>query len=118
MLDAASPTAWLESFRPARSPTFRVEARPGEPGKPTPEGMHRDGVDWVIVLLVCRHNVASGTTSILDLARRPVGRFTLEAPLDTALVDDGRVFHGVTAIEPLRAGETGHRDVLVVTFRR
>lgn len=97
---------------------FRVEARAGAPGLPTPEGMHRDGVDWVLVLLVRRHNVASGTTSILDLARHPIGRFTLEAPLDTALVDDSRVFHGVTAIEPLRAGEPGHRDVLVVTFRR
>ncbi len=97
---------------------FRVEARTGAPGQPTPEGMHRDGVDWVIVLLVRRHKVASGTTSILDLARHPVGRFTLESPLDTALVDDGRVFHGVTAIEPLRAGEAGYRDVLVVTFRR
>ena len=97
---------------------FRVEARTGQPGMPTPEGMHRDGVDWVLVLLVRRQNVASGTTTILDLARRPVGRFTLEAPLDTALVDDGRVFHGVTAIEPLDADAPGYRDVLVVTFRR
>jgi len=97
---------------------FRVEARTGQPGMPTPEGVHRDGVDWVLVLLVRRHNVASGTTNILDLARRPVGRFTLEEPLDTALVDDSRVFHGVTAIEPLDASAPGYRDVLVVTFRR
>ena len=97
---------------------FRVEARAGQPGLPTPEGMHRDGVDWVLVLLVRRQNVASGTTTILDLARHPVGRFTLEAPLDTALVDDGRVFHGVTAIAPLDSEAPAYRDVLVVTFRR
>jgi hypothetical protein len=107
------PAAWHVEVH-----QFRVEARTGEPGQPTPEGMHRDGVDWVLVLLVDRHNVASGTTTILDLAREPVGNFVLAQPLDTALVDDGRVFHGVTPIEPVRAGQDAHRDVLVVTFRR
>jgi hypothetical protein len=33
---------------------FRIEALPGEPGQPTPEGVHRDGVDYVLVLLVDR----------------------------------------------------------------
>jgi hypothetical protein len=97
---------------------FRVEAQSGQPGMPTPEGMHRDGVDWVLVLLVARHNVASGATTILDLSRRPVGNFVLTQPLDTALVDDSRVFHGVTPIEPLDPALAAHRDVLVVTFRR
>ena len=31
---------------------FRIEAKPGQAGKPTPEGMHRDGVDYVLVLLI------------------------------------------------------------------
>ncbi len=39
---------------------FRIEAKPGQHGKPTPEGMHRDGVDYVLVLLVDRRNIASG----------------------------------------------------------
>ena len=38
---------------------FRIEARHGENGKPTPEGMHRDGVDYVLVLLVDRRNIAA-----------------------------------------------------------
>jgi hypothetical protein len=49
---------------------FRVESRAGEAGQPTPEGMHRDGVDWVLVLLVARENVARGETSIYDLQKR------------------------------------------------
>jgi hypothetical protein len=97
---------------------FRIEAQPGEQGLPTPEGMHRDGVDWVLVLLVRRENVASGETSIHDLARRPLGSFTLTTPMEAALVDDGRVFHGVTAIEPVVADAPAYRDVLVATFRR
>ncbi len=97
---------------------FRIEARPGEAGQPTPEGMHRDGVDQVLVLLIHRQNVRSGETSIHDLAGRKLGSFTLTEPLDAALVDDNRVFHGVTAIEPVDPSSPAYRDVLVVTFRR
>ena len=107
------PAAWHVEVH-----QFRVEARSGQPGQPTPEGLHRDGVDWVLVLLVARHGVASGATDILDLEHRPLGRFVLTDPMDTALVDDARVFHGVTPITPLEPHGTGHRDVLVVTFRR
>jgi hypothetical protein len=97
---------------------FRIEARPGQEGRPTPEGMHRDGVDWVLVLLVSRVNIRSGETSIGDLAKRPLGSFTLTEPLDSAVTDDNRVHHGVTAVTPLDSTRPGHRDVLVVTFRR
>ena len=44
---------------------------PGEAGQPTPEGMHRDGVDWVLVLMVRRENIKSGETTIYDLAEAP-----------------------------------------------
>lgn len=96
---------------------FRIEARAGQPGQPTPEGMHRDGVDWVLVLLVGRQNVASGETRIADLPGNPLGSFTLTNPMDAAWVDDNRVKHGVTAIEALDPSLPSHRDVLVVTFR-
>lgn len=97
---------------------FRIEAGPGQPGQPTPEGMHRDGVDYVLVLLVARHNIASGTTGIFDRERRELGSFTLTQAFDAALVDDARVYHGVTAVEPLDPTQPAWRDVLVVTFRR
>jgi hypothetical protein len=96
---------------------FRIEARSGEAGQPTPEGMHRDGVDYVLVLLIGRQNIASGTTTIHDLERRLLGSFTLTHPFDAALVDDARVYHGVTPVEPLDPTLPAHRDVLVVTFR-
>lgn len=97
---------------------FRIEARPGQAGRPTPEGMHRDGVDWVLVLLVRRENIASGETTIHDLERKPLGSFTLARPMDAAWVDDSRVFHGVTPVEPRDPDRPAFRDVLVVTFRR
>jgi hypothetical protein len=96
---------------------FRIEARPGAPGQPTPEGLHQDGVDWVLVLLVRRENVAQGETSIHDLRREKLGGFTLTQPMDSALVDDARVFHGVTPVVPIDPDRPAFRDVLVVTFR-
>ena len=95
---------------------FRIEAREGQAGRPTPEGLHRDGVDYVLVLLVNRRNIASGVTGIRDLQGTALSSFTLTTPFDAAIVDDQRVAHGVTPVEPLQPGEAAHRDVLVVTF--
>jgi hypothetical protein len=96
---------------------FRIEAYPGEPGEPTPEGVHRDGVDYVLVLLIDRENIASGTTTIHAADGALLGSFTLTSPMDAALVDDARVFHGVTPVTPLDSARPAHRDVLVVTLR-
>ena len=96
---------------------FRIEARAGEVGKPTPEGMHRDGVDWVLVLLIRRENIRSGVTSIHAPDGRTLGSFTLAEPFAAALVDDHRVLHGVTPVQPEDASRPAFRDVLVVTFR-
>jgi hypothetical protein len=97
---------------------FRIEAKPGEPGEPTPEGVHRDGVDYVLVLLIDRENIASGTTTIHAADGTLLGSFTLRRAFDAALVDDSRVLHGVTSVTPLNPAAPSHRDVLVVTFRR
>ena len=103
--------------RPSQSVQFRIEAPPGSEGLPTPEGMHRDGVDFALVLLVNRVNIASGTTSIHAPDSRELGRFTLTHPLDAALVDDSRVAHGVTPVNALEPASPAYRDVLVVTFK-
>lgn len=97
---------------------FRIEVSEQEAGNPTPEGLHRDGVDWVWVLMVARQNVSAGETSIHDLSKKEIGRFTLSNPMDSAFVDDHRVYHGVTPIQRLDTHAPGHRDVLVVTVRR
>lgn len=97
---------------------FRIEARTGEAGRPTPEGLHRDGVDYVLVLLIDRRNIASGVTTIHALDGERLGAFTLTHALDAALLDDTRVAHGVTPVEPLDPAQAAYRDVLVVTFRK
>jgi len=84
-------------------------------GRPTPEGAHRDGVDLVAVLLVDRMGVKGGETRVFD-ADGPAGlRFTMVEPWTTLVLDDRRVIHESTPIQPLEAN--GHRDTLVLTFR-
>ncbi len=97
---------------------FRIEAVAGQSGLPTPEGVHRDGVDWVLVLLLRRDNIASGTTTIYRSDRTELGSFTLTHVGDAVLLDDQHVFHGVTAVTPIDPSQDAFRDVLVVTFRR
>lgn len=97
---------------------FRIESRDGEHGLPTPEGVHRDGVDYVLVLLVARHNIAQGMTDIFAPDGAALGHFTLVEPFDAVLLDDQRVYHGVTAVAPLDSRQAAYRDVLVVTFQR
>jgi len=96
---------------------FRIDTTDGI-GRPTPEGAHRDGVDLVVVLIVERHNVKGGETRVFD-ARGPQGmRFTLAEPFSALLLDDERVIHETTPIQPLAADQPAWRDTLVLTFRR
>ena len=118
IFDGLTPAARRPASWHTECHQFRVEARTGEHGQPTPEGLHRDGVDWVLVMLMKRENIAEGVTSIHDSDRRLIGRFTLKQPLDSAFVDDSRVYHGVTPVVPVNPEQPAHRDVLVVTLRR
>lgn len=94
---------------------FRVDTTGGI-GRPTPEGAHRDGVDFVAVLMLARHQVKGGETRVFE-ADGPHGvRFTLMQPWSTLLLDDERVIHESTPIQPV--GEHGWRDTLVLTFRQ
>ena len=100
-----------------------VEAHPfrittaGGIGRPTPEGAHRDGVDFVAVILVSREQIKGGETRVFD-AHGPTGlRFTLDEPFSALLLDDARVIHESTPIQPLDPAHEGHRDTLVLTYR-
>ncbi len=97
---------------------FRIEAREDSAGKPTPEGTHRDGVDFVLVMMVRRENVESGTTEIFSTGGEKLDCFTLTDPCDAAMVNDQRALHGVTPIHPVDPLRPAWRDVLVVTYRR
>lgn len=93
---------------------FRIDTTDGI-GRPTPEGAHRDGVDFVAVTLVDRVGIKGGETRVFEAAGPNGLRFTLLEPWTTVFLDDERVIHESTPIQPLE--EHGHRDTLVLTFR-
>ena len=96
---------------------FRIDTTDGI-GRPTPEGAHRDGVDLVAVFMLGRHRIKGGESRVFD-AHGPSGqRFTLTEPWSLLLLDDERVIHESTPIQPVLPGELGWRDTLVLTYRR
>jgi hypothetical protein len=95
---------------------FRIETQDGQIGRPTPEGLHRDGVDWVFVMLIERRNVREGVTRIGAPDGTALGEFTLAQPGDAVLIDDHRILHGVTEIHAVDPDLPAWRDALVVTF--
>ncbi|HSW24192.1 MAG TPA: 2OG-Fe dioxygenase family protein [Burkholderiaceae bacterium] len=100
-----------------------VEAHPfrittaGGIGRPTPEGAHRDGVDFVAVILVAREGIKGGETRVFEAAGSHGQRFTLDEPFSALLLDDARVIHESTPIQPLDPAREGYRDTLVLTYR-
>jgi hypothetical protein len=107
----AAPKPWHIEFH-----QFRIETSPDHVGRPTPEGLHRDGVDWVFVMLIQRSNVRDGVTEISSPERARLGRFLLQEPGDAVILDDQRILHGVTEIHAIDPERPAYRDVLVVTF--
>ena len=97
---------------------FRIDTTDGI-GRPTPEGAHRDGVDFVAVFMVDRFNIKGGETRVFDAAGTSGERFTLTQPWSLLLLDDAKVIHESTPIQPLEINphKGGHRDTLVVTLR-
>ena len=99
---------------------FRIDTTDGI-GRPTPEGAHRDGVDFVAVILIDRHRIKGGETRVFQ-ADGPRGlRFTLSEPWSLLFLDDERVIHESTPIQPADVDDNngaGYRDTLVLTFRR
>jgi hypothetical protein len=114
----AARASALKGARPwfVEAHPFRIDTTDGI-GRPTPEGAHRDGVDLVTVTMVARHAIKGGETRVFEAQGRSGERFTLSQPWSTLLLDDERVIHESTPIQPMHSEETGHRDTLVLTFR-
>jgi hypothetical protein len=93
---------------------FRIDTTDGI-GRPTPEGAHRDGVDFVAVFLLDRVGIKGGETRIFDAQGSAGLRFTLTQPWSVLLMNDERMIHESTPIQP--SGNYGYRDTLVLTYR-
>jgi hypothetical protein len=110
------PAARRGSTWEVRVHQIRIVATPEEPGLPAPEGTHQDGTDFLAMHLVRRHNIKGGVSTIYDLNRNPIQSFTLLEPLDSLILEDPRVMHGVTPVFAADLQSVGTRDLLGLDF--
>jgi hypothetical protein len=95
----------------------RILCGPGVVGKPTPEGAHHDGVDYVLTVMVKRHQVAGGVSILYrDGDRGKLLELELDEPGTFLLNDDEKILHAVTPIAAAAPAAKGYRDVLVAIF--
>jgi hypothetical protein len=95
---------------------IRIVASPEQPGLPAPEGIHQDGTDFLTLHLVRRHNITGGESAIYDLDGQPIQSFTMRETLDSMILEDPRIMHGVTPVHPADGQTPGIRDLLGVDF--
>ena len=113
IFDPALGSAWRVEVH-----QVRTETRIGEVGKATPEGLHRDGVRWICILLVNRRNISGAITKICDRDGHPIEELVLDNELDALFLDDERVLHEVTPCCPFEGRLPAFRDVLILTLRK
>ena len=96
---AQRPNSWA-----VEAHQFRIEALSGQPGLPTPEGMHHDGRDWVLILLVGGSDYTGGETCVEDALGDCILKHRLTRPGEALLLNDRTVRHGTTPIESAMPG--------------
>ncbi|MEU5051495.1 2OG-Fe dioxygenase family protein [Streptomyces sp. NPDC021096] len=101
----------------------RILARPDAAGKPTPEGVHHDGVDYVFTVVIDRKGITGGTSSLYEAL--PDGRHgkrivsvEMAPPGGFLFNDDVRTMHGVTPVVPADGESEGYRDTFIAVLSR
>lgn len=93
---------------------IRTTCSPNSYGNPAPEGIHRDGTDFIGIFSVDRQNIEGGETHLYTAKKeKPVFKKVLH-PGELLLVNDNEFYHFTTPIKPASDG-IGTRDVFVLT---
>ncbi|MBW4495648.1 MAG: 2OG-Fe dioxygenase family protein [Oscillatoria princeps RMCB-10] len=93
---------------------IRTTCSPNNFGNPAPEGIHRDGCEFIGIFSVDRQNIQGGETHLHTAKKeKPIFNKILN-PGELLLVNDREFFHFTTPIKPVADAE-GTRDVFVLT---
>lgn len=95
---------------------IRVTANESEMGQPSPEGIHRDGAEYVTVHLAELVNAQGGDVSIYDDDRNLRSTFRLNQVMDSYLFHDARLWHEAAPIRPIAPGHGAIRSILTFDF--
>ncbi len=95
---------------------IRVTAAAGQPGHPTPEGIHRDGAAFVTVHLAELVNASGGDVSIYDDDRKLLTSFRLRQVMDSYLFNDVILWHAAAPIQPIDPEHAAIRSILTFDY--
>jgi len=102
---------WMVDIHQIRTIATAVES-----GEPTPEGIHHDENDFVWSHLINRKNVIGGISSIYSNNRQLLTSSTLDKNMDSIVLWDPKVMHGVSSMRPKDTSKNAIRDVLLICF--
>lgn len=97
---------------------YRIVATNDENGHPTPEGLHRDGVNYIATMMINRCNVLGGNTRITDTNKNELYNVTLKDTFDLVIANDADTMHEVSPISKKNTDLPTSRDVLVIAFTK
>lgn len=96
---------------------IRVIANNEFRGVTVPEGPHRDGHEYSVIVVAKRSNVTGGETQIIDPETQNIVHREVLGENEAVLIDDERYIHYATDIAPV-SGDTGYRDIWVIEINR
>lgn len=102
---------------------YRIIANDVEPGEPTQEGLHRNGVTYIASLMIDKVNISGDETTITynngDILESLTWRIQIwSTSFDLVLANDEKTMHKVTGINPNNIDKFTYRDVLVIAFTK
>lgn len=93
----------------------RVQASSAVEGRAAPEGVHRDGVDYIFMVCMDRVNIAGGKSEIYSDQKELLLSTELQ-PGSGLVVNDAAVYHNVTAFRLDRSDQPGWRDMFIIAY--
>ena len=108
--DEKNEFEWLVNCHLIRTHAFKDKA-----GDPAPEGVHRDGVEYIIMGCVGTCNISGAISTLYksEEANSAIYSCTL-APGEALLVDDRQLMHGVSPV--VAKGDPAYRDMILMGF--
>lgn len=94
----------------------RVTANADEDGHPTPEGIHKDGAEFVTVHLAELVNAEGGDVSIYDNDKNLLSTHRLNQIMDFYVFEDDRLWHKADPITPKDDKHQAIRSILTFDY--
>lgn len=93
---------------------IRTHAKGEIAGVPVPEGIHQDGVNFLVMGSVSRHNIEGGVSYVYEAADEQPIFETILNPGEAIIIDDVQLFHMASSIMATKS--EGHRDMILMGF--